>query len=752
MIYHAAKITRKFLASPTVMILELNVPSLSSFLPGQWVDFMAPPHEWIGGFSIASPPSNLPKLTLAIKKSKAQASAWVHTDSNVGSDLKVQVGGGCSLQRNERDDDKAIDDDKPVVFCAGGIGISPVLGNYRYLLHRQKKRRSTSEKAANPTMFFYYSASTQDELVFLEELVQLHEEQQEADPESQNRMVFSLTKSESWDYSFLSTSSSQASTREHTDIGIELRHGRYMLEFLEAAPKDAIFYICGPPKMNDEAVAFLEAKDVPKTNVQSCLYVQVMDPIALPSPESVIRPFGYSTSDCGYCKGERATLLPGNVSANDCSKSWGMLADVMTASAYEEFIAKGWRRSGVHLYKPCNFESCCPTFTIRLMADRFAMTKSQGKVLKKMKNLLQPPLQKKRIRKRNQKSVSVEEQLLESCGALSALSECTQQAILQFLAATPHETTGDGGRSSEWSVTFKVRQQSKQERKQKRIQVVSSICAQLAGKMGLKHQDVVNTVVQNLILPKTTDFSGGIVSVVAARAHQPSGQIIITLQILEAPSMSADQMDVSMRDDTDSNEYSDDKLGAWYHEATHKVLLPSQREVTLRTVTAYESALDPEAFRLYARYQHVVHNDPDPFSKDSPKEKDGEEEEEEENVVMSELDWGNSPKYFLDRVESTMNALIQGQDQEVHNTILSNYYSYYQFLVEAPFPFGDGNLPLQAPACGNYHQHYRIGESLVAVGVVDILPTGLSSVYLYYDPAFSHRLVALGKYAILKEI
>lgn len=274
MIYHAAKITRKYLASPTVMILELNVPSLSSFLPGQWVDFMAPPHEWIGGFSIASPPSNLPKLTLAIKKSKAQASAWVHTDSKVGSDLKVQVGGGCSLQRNEGDDDddddddKELDGDKPVVFCAGGIGISPVLGNYRYLLNRQKKRRSTSEKAAKPTMFFYYSASTQDELVFWEELVQLHEEQQEADPESKNRMVFSLTKSESWDYSFLSASSSQASTREDTDTGIELRHGRYMLEFLEAAPKDGIFYICGPPKMNDEAVAFLEATGVPTSNVQ----------------------------------------------------------------------------------------------------------------------------------------------------------------------------------------------------------------------------------------------------------------------------------------------------------------------------------------------------------------------------------------------------------------------------------------------------------------------------------------------------
>ncbi|CAJ1957967.1 unnamed protein product [Cylindrotheca closterium] len=473
-----------------------------------------------------------------------------------------------------------------------------------------------------------------------------------------------------------------------------------------------------------------------------------MDPIALPSPENVIRPFGYSTSDCGYCKGERAALLPGNVSPNDCSKSWGMLADVMTASAYEGFIAKGWRRSGIHLYKPSNFESCCPTLAIRLIADRFAMTKSQAKVLKKMKNLLQPPLQKERSRRTKQKNVSLDEQLLESCGALSALSECTQQAIAHFLSSTPHASNGNGT-SSEWSVALKVRKQSKQERKQNIIQVVSSICAQVAGKLGLERHNVVQTVIQQLILPKTTDFSGGKVSVVGARAHPPSGQIIITLQLLETPSIPADYLDVSMRDESDD---SDDKLGAWYYQATHKALLPSQRELTVRTITAYESALDPEAFRLYARYQHVVHNDPDPFSKDSPPKEKGGDEQDEEEIVISELDWGNAPKYFLDRIESTLNALLQGQDQELHNAILSNFYSYYQFLVEAPFPFGDGSVPLQAPACGNYHQHYRIGESLVAVGVVDILPDGFSSVYLYYDPAFSHRLVPLGKYATLKEI
>jgi arginyl-tRNA---protein transferase len=45
---------------------------------------------------------------------------------------------------------------------------------------------------------------------------------------------------------------------------------------------------------------------------------------------------------------------------------------------------------------------------------------------------------------------------------------------------------------------------------------------------------------------------------------------------------------------------------------------------------------------------------------------------------------------------------------------------------------------------GSYHQLYRLDRRLVAVGVVDILPSGLSSVYLFYDP--DEKILSLGKY------
>ncbi|EXJ90834.1 hypothetical protein A1O1_03939 [Capronia coronata CBS 617.96] len=51
---------------------------------------------------------------------------------------------------------------------------------------------------------------------------------------------------------------------------------------------------------------------------------------------------------------------------------------------------------------------------------------------------------------------------------------------------------------------------------------------------------------------------------------------------------------------------------------------------------------------------------------------------------------------------------------------------------------------------GSYHQCYRLDGRLVAVGVLDLLPHAVSSVYLFYDPEFAHW--DFGKISALREI
>lgn len=49
---------------------------------------------------------------------------------------------------------------------------------------------------------------------------------------------------------------------------------------------------------------------------------------------------------------------------------------------------------------------------------------------------------------------------------------------------------------------------------------------------------------------------------------------------------------------------------------------------------------------------------------------------------------------------------------------------------------------------GSFHQQYWLDGCIVAVGVIDILPTCVSSVYLYYHPDFAS--LSLGSYAALR--
>uniref|UniRef100_A0A671LB43 Arginyl-tRNA--protein transferase 1 n=1 Tax=Sinocyclocheilus anshuiensis TaxID=1608454 RepID=A0A671LB43_9TELE len=94
-------------------------------------------------------------------------------------------------------------------------------------------------------------------------------------------------------------------------------------------------------------------------------------------------------------------------------------------------------------------------------------------------------------------------------------------------------------------------------------------------------------------------------------------------------------------------------------------------------------------------------------------------------------------------------------------------YTRYQTTVhgDSPYECGESEFkrflcdsPLEAETApdgpdvgyGSFHQQYWLDGRIVAVGVLDILPSCVSSVYLYYHPEFSS--LSLGTYSALREI
>ncbi|XP_003787151.1 arginyl-tRNA--protein transferase 1 isoform X3 [Otolemur garnettii] len=74
---------------------------------------------------------------------------------------------------------------------------------------------------------------------------------------------------------------------------------------------------------------------------------------------------------------------------------------------------------------------------------------------------------------------------------------------------------------------------------------------------------------------------------------------------------------------------------------------------------------------------------------------------------------------------------------------------FTRFLCSSPL---EAENPPNGPDCGygSFHQQYWLDGKIIAVGVVDILPYCVSSVYLYYDPDYS--FLSLGVYSALREI
>ena len=200
-LWYDASITHLSQLTPTVTGVTINVnmfcPMLTSdqgvtwqsvqpskpfnFLPGQWVDFYIPAINKVGGYSITSLPSHLPRLELAVKRSRHPPAEWVTSNAKVGDAVKVRVGGQFVYSTAPKDS-------KALLFIAGGVGINPLYGMLRQL-HSDLRKREQGTQGSKAILL--YSASKADELLFEPELDAMAKEFS-----TNFRMVYHVTKNE----------------------------------------------------------------------------------------------------------------------------------------------------------------------------------------------------------------------------------------------------------------------------------------------------------------------------------------------------------------------------------------------------------------------------------------------------------------------------------------------------------------------------------------------------------------------------
>ncbi|KAF8341479.1 arginine-tRNA-protein transferase [Cantharellus anzutake] len=100
-------------------------------------------------------------------------------------------------------------------------------------------------------------------------------------------------------------------------------------------------------------------------------------------------------------------------------------------------------------------------------------------------------------------------------------------------------------------------------------------------------------------------------------------------------------------------------------------------------------------------------------------------------------------------------ALYCQYQEQIHKDLDKQPSGFERFLVDNPLVLEDIKYTSGAPKYlpshyGAYHQLYRVDGELIAIGVIDILPCCVSSVYFIYSPSWGWA--SLGKLSALREI
>jgi arginyl-tRNA---protein transferase len=394
----------------------------------------------------------------------------------------------------------------------------------------------------------------------------------------------------------------------------------------------------------------------------------------------------------------------------------------MRPSSYEALMCRGWRRSGTIVYLPDNATTCCPQHSIRLPVADFCMNKEQKKVLRKMKSLLQERNNSDQPNHKKQRVNDAVMAFLARNGVMASLVRETQTQLDSLLpendslkteAIPPiryklHSLTTNGTTSSTASLSCPV-------------------CTVLAARKVIDKPAAANLANQ---LAQRLQSSQDVSSIISSISSTTAGMLRVEVNVPNEALLAA----------ADRSTHHD-PLAAWFH--AKGMTVPTDRSIQINTLAATESAAtDPRVHQLYWDYQNAVHGDVHPLQSSTSSSSSASttttatttNDENQHNGRGSSVVVDPRAMPMLERNYGAGSSSSSGQPVP-----WQAFASFWDFLVHSPL--GSSTI----------HQRYTIGDALVAVGVLDILPTGISSVYCFYDPTFA-KLVPLGTYTAVQEI
>lgn len=460
---------------------------------------------------------------------------------------------------------------------------------------------------------------------------------------------------------------------------------------------------------------------------------------------------------CGYCQknGEKTMKY----------YSIGFSTSDFSPEMYEKIMFLGWRRCGDYIYRPILEKNCCKMYSIRLDINKFKINKNQRRNLRNFSNFLVGKFKKEKTEEKlnssNTSDMSLE--IFDSTKQNKQKKDKNfmQKFIIEFLSC---------GNVIEFFCNInKVDIQDYKKIiaeehfiklypcKYKNLgQFTTSIFIVLFNKFRKNLNQQVDVEFYKNIFNKLLEYKISVLGTgntdLNINLSEKTGHFNFNFsnqEILKKYGLD-DLTDISSADDKknrvinsvnprnafnnikDSKSIDTKSIKDFYcilekaleNPFNVPEILVFKNEIinTYSLELELNSNLTDEKFEVYKKYQIAVHHDkPNELTKARYREAWG-----KTNLNSNSLFDKNILRSYLEDQYKTITNTEEKKD------LISKIVD----LIPDKF--------------GTYDLIHRINGKIVAVGVLDILPESMSSVYLYYDPDFSS--LNLGVFTALKEI
>ncbi|XP_068755568.1 arginyl-tRNA--protein transferase 1-like isoform X2 [Montipora capricornis] len=423
---------------------------------------------------------------------------------------------------------------------------------------------------------------------------------------------------------------------------------------------------------------------------------------------SIVEYFGGDSEGhrCGYCKSSNTNF------------SHGMWAHTMTCWDYQDLIDRGWRRSGNYVYKPTMKKLCCPMYTIKCDAGAFNPSKSQKKVLKKMTKFLT-------VAESGQSSS-------QDKGGVSLESQ--DDGRTHFVEPLPGRVPSESHKIRKTS-TDKQQQENNffDESKLEVLQLPKVSPVPTFSKKRNSDQGDLKTESKKGKTPAPG---------VGPDSSKPPCQKAKVLRLQRKRQKLALAKEKGIVD----LESSLETPRAPVRKSLEDLLidrLPSQppvHDLQVKLVLSDPNNVEfrqslPQSAKLFFKYQEAIHKD--------PPEKCTEKRVKLVRVNMDSQGFQETFKQTCDLFAKYQIAIHRDSPGDCGKS------QFRRFLVDSPLEhYTESGAPPMG--FGSFHQQYFVDGKLIAVGVLDILPRCVSSVYFFYDPDYG--FLSPGVYSALREL